>query len=118
MPSAPNYTREEELSGRQTTTLRQVALSVRLGQRVTAFVPHGVEDRVIGYLAGWDPERWFILQPEADGVRQKLVNRVDTPVLEIHMERTYDTEPLRPEMEAVIVHFRTWINQNVLRRRS
>jgi hypothetical protein len=37
---------------------------VKLGQKVTAFVRHGDEDRVTGYLAGADAECWFILQPE------------------------------------------------------
>lgn len=99
-------------------TLAQAFRSVKLGQKVTAFVHHGDEDCVTGYLAGADAECWFILQPDATTYRQKLVSRVRCPVLEIHIERTYDQEPLRREMEKVVVHFRTWVDQNVLSGRS
>lgn len=117
MPSTKECPQE-----RPPVTLAQAARSVKLGQKVTAFVRHGDEDRVTGYLAGADTECWFILQPEADTerFRQFVVNRRDAPVLEIHIERTYDREPLRlrREMEKIVVHFRTWVDQNVLSGRS
>jgi hypothetical protein len=47
-----------------------------------------------------------------------VVSRRDAPVLEIHVARTYDQEPLRREMEEIVVHFRTWVDQNVLSGRS
>lgn len=122
MPSTPTDTRREGQQERLPVTLTQAARSVKLGQKVTAFVRHGDEDRVTGYLAGADDECWFILQPEVNAYRfrQILVNRRDAPVLEIHIERTYDREPLplRREMERIVVHFRTWVNQNVLSGRS
>lgn len=121
MPSTP-IDAEEVQQERHPVTLTQAARSVKLGQKVTAFVRHGDEDRVTGYLAGADEECWFILQPDAhtDRFRQLLVNRRDAPVLEIHIERTYDREPLRlrREMDRIVVHFRTWVSQNVLSGRS
>lgn len=99
--------------------LKQAFLSVKQGQRVTAFVKFGEDGHdVTGYLAGLDQECWFILQPGETGFRQMLVNRSFAPVLEIHTERTYDQEALRREMDEVIVHFRTWILKNVLIGRS
>lgn len=118
MPSTPTETRRESPRKRHPLTLTQAARSVKLGQKVTAFVRHGDEDRVTGYLAGVDAECWFILQPGSQQLRQFVVNRRDAPVLEIHIERTYDREPLHREMEEIVVHFRTWVNQNVLSGRS
>jgi hypothetical protein len=120
VPSTPTDTYKEGQQERLPVTLTQAARSVKLGQKVTAFVRHGDEDRVTGYLAGADDECWFILQPDAERFRQILVNRRDAPVLEIHIERTYDQEPLRlrRDMERIVVHFRTWVNQNVLSGRS
>jgi hypothetical protein len=113
-------TRREAPRKRHGMTLTQAARSVKLGQKVTAFVRHGDEDRVTGYLAGADAECWFILQPGAnvEGFRQFVVSRRDAPVLEIHVDRTYDQEPFRREMEEIVVHFRTWVDQNVLSGRS
>lgn len=118
MPSTPTDTQRESPRKRHPLTLTQVARSVKLGQRVTAFVRYGDEDRVTGYLAGVDAECWFILQPDAEALRQILVNRRDAPVLEIHIERTYDQEPLRREMEEIVFPFRTWVARNVLSGRS
>lgn len=120
MPSTPTDTRREAPRKRHPVTLVQAARSVKLGQKVTAFVRHGDEDRVTGYLAGADAECWFILQPESQTrrFRQILVNRRDAPVLEIHTDRTYDQEPLHRDMEEIVVHFRTWVDQNVLSGRS
>jgi hypothetical protein len=113
----PIDTRREGLE-RPPVTLTQAARSVKLGQKVTAFVSHGDQDRVTGYLAGVDAECWFILQPSFETFRQILVSRHKVPVLEIHIERTYDREPLRREMDRIVVHFRTWVDQNVLSGRS
>jgi hypothetical protein len=100
-------------------TLKQAALSVKLGQKVTATVClDGATERVSGYLAGADAECWFILQPGDGEVRQLLVSRRDTRVLEIHTSRTYDQEPLRSEMDQIVLPFRTWVDWNVLDRRS
>jgi hypothetical protein len=122
VPSTPIDTPKEGQQERLPVTLTQAARSVKLGQKVTAFVRHGDEDRVTGYLAGADDECWFILQPEVETerFRQILVSRRDAPVLEIHIERTYDQEPLRlrREMDRIVVHFRTWVSQNVLSGRS
>jgi hypothetical protein len=121
VPSTPTDTpRKEVQRKRHPVTLVQAARSVKLGQKVTAFVRYGDEDRVTGYLAGADAECWFILQPEmqTQQLRQILVSRRDAPVLEIHIARTYDREPLRREMEEIVVHFRTWVDQNVLSGRS
>jgi hypothetical protein len=118
VPSALTDTRRESPRKRSPLTLTQAARSVKLGQRVTAYVRFGDEDHVTGYLAGADAECWFILQPESKRFRQILVSRRDAPVLEIHIDRTYDQEPLRREMEEIVVHFRTWVDQNVLGGRS
>lgn len=120
MPSTPTDTRREASRKRHPLSLMQAARSVKLGQKVTAFVRHGDEDRVTGYLAGVDAECWFILQPETEErrLRQFVVNRRDSPVLEIHIARTYDQEPLHGDMEEIVVHFRTWVDQNVLSGRS
>jgi hypothetical protein len=120
VPSTPTDTRREGQQERPPVTLAQAARSVKLGQKVTAFVRFGDEDCVTGYLAGADEECWFILRPEMEPrrLRQFVVNRRDAPVLEIHTERTYDQEPLRREMERIVVHFRTWVDQNVLSGRS
>ena len=116
MPSTPIDAPRECQQERPPVTLAQAARSVKLGQKVTAFVRFGDEDRVTGYLAGADDECWFILRPETAErrLRQFVVSRRDAPVLEIHIERTYDQEPLRREMERIVVHFRTWVAQNVL----
>jgi hypothetical protein len=111
--------KDEPRKRRPPLTLKQAALSVKLGQKVTAIVSLGHHiERVTGYLAGADAECWFILQPGDAEVRQLLVSRRDTRVLEIHTDRTYDQEPLRSEMDQVVIPFRTWIDWNVLDGRS
>lgn len=119
MQSMPTDTRKDDPRKRLPSTLKQAALSVKLGQKVTAIVSLGhLIERVTGYLAGADAECWFILQPGEEEVRQLLVSRRDTRVLEIHTSRTYDQEPLRPEMDAIVIPFRTWVDWNVLDGRS
>jgi hypothetical protein len=111
--------KDEPRKRRPPLTLKQAALSVKLGQKVTATVClDGATERVSGYLAGADAECWFILQPGDGEVRQLLVSRRDTRVLEIHTSRTYDQEPLRSEMDQIVLPFRTWVDWNVLDRRS
>lgn len=117
--STSTSTQKEGLPERAPATLMQAARSVKLGQKVTATVVLGRRtEQVTGYLAGADAECWFILQPGEDTVRQLLVNRPGTRVLEIHSEATYDQEPLRKIMDAIVIPFRTWVDRNVLERRS
>lgn len=119
MPSMPTSTLKEGLTERPPATLIQAGRSVKLGQKITITVSLGrVTERVTGYLAGADAECWFILQPGEDAVRQLLVNRLETRVLEIHSEPTYDQEPLHDAMEQIVRPFRTWLQRNVLDRRS
>lgn len=119
MQSTPTDTPKEGTQERATATLMQAARSVRLGQKVTITVCLGrVTERVTGYLAGADAECWFILQPGEDAVRQLLVNRPETRLLEIHSEPTYDQEPLRKTMDRIVIPFRTWVSRNVLEGRS
>lgn len=126
MPSAPidPGTDEELMPSRDTATtmLRQLGRATIRGQKITAYI-RGSEASVSGYFAGYDDECWFILQPEhalqqgEQTLRQHLLLRDSVPHLEIHPERTYDQEPLRGEMDILIIRFRTWIAANVFDRR-
>lgn len=119
MRSTPTNMPREVLAERATVTLMQAARSVKFGQKVTATIVINEQiEYVTGYLAGADAECWFILQPGEDTVRKLLVNRPGTRVLEIHSEATYDQEPLRKSMDAIVIPFRTWVDRNVLERRS
>jgi hypothetical protein len=94
-------------------TMSQLGRSVIRGQRITAWLPEG--GSVSGYLAGMDDDYWFILQPDEGAVRQRLVPRVPRPALEIHIERTFEKESQRRQMERTIVHLRTWFKRNVFK---
>lgn len=115
MPSTPLEPRDAAEEERNTSmTLSQLGRTVLRGQRITVWLPEG-ED-VTGYLAGMDDDCWLILDPEGEQLRQYLVRKPTSPVLEIHAERTYAQEPLHREMEVIIVHFRTWFSKNVFQR--
>lgn len=129
MPSTPTDpgTDEEMMSLREPamTALRQLGRATIKGQKITALLPlyHDGENSVTGYLAGYDDTYWFILQPHAvekqakPVLRPHLLRRDDVPHLEIHPERTYDQEPLKGEMDVLIIRFRTWLSRNVFERK-
>jgi hypothetical protein len=98
-------------------TMSRIGRTVLHGQRITAWLHCEKEWAVCGYLAGMDDDHWFILRPEGDELLQFLVQRRPIPVLEIHTECTYDQEPLRREMDKMIVHFRTWLSRNVFKEK-
>ncbi len=107
------------------TALRQLGRATIKGQKITALLParQDGENSVTGYFAGYDDTYWFILQPHAvqdqakQVLRQHLVLRNGAAHLEIHPERTYDQEPLKGEMDVLIIRFRTWLSRNVFERK-
>lgn len=126
MPSTPTDPGpDEELApwrDSAATALRQLGRATIKGQKITVHL-RDPEASVSGYLAGYDDATWFILQPHAVQdqakpiLRQHLLRRDSTPHLEIHPERTYDQEPLRAEMDVLIIRFRTWLSKNVFERK-
>lgn len=126
MPSTPidPGTDEELVPLRNTaeTMLRQLGRATIKGQKITAHL-RNAENSVTGYLAGYDDTCWFILQPESAPeqgrqiLRQHILRQDGFPHLEIHPERTYDQEPLKGEMDVLIIRFRTWLSRNVFERK-
>lgn len=125
MPSAPtDRGPAEELIRHDMadTMLKQLGRATIKGQKITVYLREP-DKSVSGYLAGIDGTYWFILQPDSDPkqgkqvLRQHLVRQDGGPHLEIHSERTYDEEPLKNEMDVLIVRFRTWVTRNVFERK-
>lgn len=127
MPSTPiDPGTDEELTPLRdtaTTMLRQLGRATIRGQKITAYIRGSEAASVSGYFAGYDDDCWFILQPEHTPQQEKqilrhhLLLRDSVPHLEIHTDRTYDQEPLKGEMDILIIRFRTWITKNVFDRR-
>lgn len=99
-------------------TEKQIMQSVLDGKRVTFSVFES--EPVIGYVAGMDTERFFVLQPTMNGrsFARLFVARAGsgTPLFQIHEGSTYQDEPCVDEMESIIAPFRDWISHNVRRR--
>lgn len=88
-------------------TDRQIAASVFFGRKITLWPLD--QDSVHGYVAGMDRFNIFMLVPRDDGtIEQYIVHKGSTPLIELHMEKTVDTEPqpLRRELKKIIFPFR------------
>lgn len=102
-------------------TEKQLYASVQSGQTITFHVFDG--DPIVGYLAGLDGERFFVLEPHglnrAD-FRKHFIDRRSggSPVFEIHSDRAYRREGCFEEMDLIIGPFREWISINVMNRRD
>lgn len=102
-------------------TKKQLFASVTSGQKITFDIFDG--DPIIGYLAGLDDERMFVLEPIGHDrleFRKRFIDRRSggTPVFEIHSDRAYKDEPAREAMDEIIGRFRQWIAKNVMKHRD
>jgi protein-tyrosine-phosphatase len=95
---------------------KQLFNSVKNGQKIT-FTPFDT-DEVVGYLAGLDEDHFFVLEPQHDGFKKKILRRATCPVYEIHDPYTFATEQFRAEMDEVIHKFRTWVLRNMFGQKS
>lgn len=92
-------------------SVKQLAQTVRYGRRVTFLIFDG--DPITGYLAGMDAKYFLVLSPGHDGFERWVVSRAGNPAFRLHDEVTYDTEPQRSAMEAIIGPFRGWISNRI-----
>lgn len=79
---------------------KQLARTVVLGQKVTFVV--AAQEPVVGYVFGVDDYHWAVVTPEGETT---LVHK-STPLVHIASSSTYDDEPRREELEAMVAPFR------------
>lgn len=94
---------------------RQIAYSVRFGRKVTFWIVE--HDEICGYVAGMDKFNYFVLVPGDDPllpVEKFLVHKGSTPLIELHPDTTYDSEPdaIRDQLRKIISPFRNVIMSN------
>lgn len=95
--------RPRSFSGSEMTD-KQVAQAVLHGRMVTAVLRSG--QRVSGYLCGADRDRWAVVTP---GAEHLLIHKHSTEVLEVAREGTYDDEPRREELDALVAPYRRFL---------
>jgi hypothetical protein len=92
---------------------RQLVATVRQGRRIGFDVLD--EGWFFGYLAGWDDETYFLLEPKMlDG--SEVYNKLLIPknhILAIQLvdERTFREEPLFEDMELIVKPFRDLLSK-------
>lgn len=90
---------------------KQLARTVLHGRSVTFRFPSG--DAVIGYLCGMDDFHWMIVTP--DGLKH-LIHKGSASVITMADTPSFDSEPLRDEMEAVVGPFRRFVEEHLFGR--
>lgn len=90
---------------------KQLYNSVKNGQRITFRIFDS--DDVTGYLAGIDESYFFVLEPEHESFKKKIIRHDGSPVFEIHEAHSYEEEPAYTEMDEIIHKFRTWVMRRV-----
>ncbi len=93
---------------------RQLAQTVRYGRKITFLIAGGTE--ITGYLAGMDPDYFYVLAPEHEAFSRWVVNRSGNPAFRMHERSTYEQEPQHAEMDKIIGPFRSAMTNQVIRR--
>lgn len=89
------------------TTEKQILWAVKYGRKCT----FNVFDfgSITGYVAGMDRYNYFVVWIDDDRIRQALIHKGSTPVVELHADATLDTEEtdlLRQKLLDIISPFR------------
>jgi len=100
---------------------RQLASTVHQGRRVTFSIED--EDLVIGYIAGWDADTYFVVGEQAstvdggDGIFKVLINKNKILIISMEDEKTFRDEPHYEEMNQIVQPFRNRINNDYFARK-
>jgi hypothetical protein len=93
---------------------KQLARTVVHGRKVTFRFPTG--DPISGYLGGMDDFHWLVVAPES-GLKH-LIHKGSACIITLADTHTYESEPLRDQMEKVIGPFRRYVEEVFFGRTS
>lgn len=108
MPRKDDRPRGSEMSN------KQLARTVLHGRMITFRFPTG--ESITGYLCGMDDYHWMVVTPES-GLKH-LIHKGGASVVTLADTSSYESEPLRDEMEEVIGPFREYVNRTFFGRSS
>lgn len=87
---------------------RQLASTVRQGRKIMLFILD--EDPIDCYLAGWDPDTYFVVYPYDGAVVKELIPRENILKILLFDESTFREEGLYESMNKIVRPFRDMIN--------
>lgn len=92
---------------------KQLARTVLDGRRVTFRCDADIE--IVGYLCGMDDFHWMVVTPEG---RVSLIHKGRASIITFADEPSFDTEPLRADLDAIVGPFRLYVQKEFFGRDS